>query len=58
MFNVVATHYVLKIVTFYIRNLKIKTFPALSQFSALFHNFLASFPQKEQKHTLQPLEHS
>ena len=33
-------------------------FRALSKFSRLFHNFPASFPQKEQKHTLQQLEHS
>ena len=29
------------------------TYWAVSQFSGLFHNFAASFPQKEQKHTLQ-----
>ena len=35
-----------------------RTFPAPSHFSWLFHNFLSSFPQEEQKHTLQQLEHS
>ena len=31
---------------------------SFAQFSGLFRNLAASFPQKEQKHTLQQLEHS
>ena len=31
---------------------------SFAYFSGLFHNFLAFFPQKELKHTVQQLEHS